>query len=95
MRTRESRERSAEVFRRVLAQMAQHPAAFNPMTYAVWYEHPAGLNGHERAGDGLRGPRRSRPGPDARWPPHCQGSRPRELAPPSRAVREPQRRAKA
>jgi diguanylate cyclase len=44
MRYRESRERSAEVFRLVLAQMAQHPAAFNPTTFAVWYEHLAGVN---------------------------------------------------
>jgi diguanylate cyclase len=44
MRYAESRDRSAELFRLVLARMAQHPAAFNPVTFAVWYEHLAGSN---------------------------------------------------
>jgi diguanylate cyclase len=44
MRYVESREKSAEVLRLVLARMAQHPAAFNPVTFSVWYEHQAGVN---------------------------------------------------
>ncbi|MCL4738790.1 MAG: GGDEF domain-containing protein [Burkholderiaceae bacterium] len=36
--------RSGELLRMVLPRMSQHPAAFNPMTYAVWYEHLAGIN---------------------------------------------------
>ncbi len=44
MRYTESRERSAEVLRAALAQMGRHDAAFNPITFAVWYEHTAGTN---------------------------------------------------
>lgn len=40
----ESRERSAELLRQVIALMAQHDAPFNPVTYTVWYEHAAGIN---------------------------------------------------
>ncbi len=40
----ESRDRSAELLRSVLALMSQHDAAFNPVTYTVWYEYAAGLN---------------------------------------------------
>jgi diguanylate cyclase len=40
----QSRERSAEVLRTALAFMGQHDAAFNPLTFAVWYEHAAGIN---------------------------------------------------
>lgn len=35
---------SAEVVRLVLQKMPAHPAAFNPMTYAVWYEFITGIN---------------------------------------------------
>jgi len=41
----ETRERSAEVLRMTLALMGQYEAAFNPLTFAVWYEHAAGING--------------------------------------------------
>jgi diguanylate cyclase len=40
----QGREQSAELLRAVLGKMAAHPAAFNPMTFAVWYEHLAGIN---------------------------------------------------
>ncbi|MCX7193897.1 MAG: GGDEF domain-containing protein [Proteobacteria bacterium] len=35
---------SAEILRLILQKMAGHPAAFNPPTYAVWYEFLAGIN---------------------------------------------------
>jgi diguanylate cyclase len=44
MRYTEPRERSAELLRAALAQMGRHDAAFNPITFAVWYEHTAGIN---------------------------------------------------
>jgi len=44
MRYTEPRERSAELLRLALAQMGRHDAAFNPITFAVWYEHTAGTN---------------------------------------------------
>ena len=44
MRYRESKPHSAELLRLALAQMGQHDAAFNPVTFAVWYEHVAGTN---------------------------------------------------
>lgn len=44
MRYAKPRERSAEVLRAALAQMGRHDAAFNPITFAVWYEHTAGIN---------------------------------------------------
>ena len=44
MRYTEPRERSAEVLRAALAHMGRHDAAFNPITFAVWYEHTAGIN---------------------------------------------------
>lgn len=44
MKYRESKERSAELLRLVLATMAQHDAAYNPVTFTVCYEHVAGLN---------------------------------------------------
>ena len=43
-RYQESQPRSAELLRMALAWMGQHDAAFNPMTFAVWYEHAAGIN---------------------------------------------------
>lgn len=39
-----SSERSAEVLRAVLREMGQHAAAWTPTTYAVWFEHLAGIN---------------------------------------------------
>ena len=44
MRYTQSRERSAELLRAALGHMGQHDAAFNPVTFAVWYEHSAGTN---------------------------------------------------
>ena len=40
----ESREQSAEILRSVIALMAGHDSAFNPLSFAVWYEHVAGIN---------------------------------------------------
>ena len=40
----ETREKSAELLRAVVAQMSQHEAPFNPVSYTVWYEYTAGLN---------------------------------------------------
>ena len=45
LRYRESKEQSGEILRQVLAVMGQHDAAFNPVNFAVWYEHLAGING--------------------------------------------------
>ena len=44
MRYTDSKERSAELLRAALKHMGQHPAALNPMTFAVWYEYAAGMN---------------------------------------------------
>lgn len=40
----ESRDRSAELLRSVVALMGQHDAPFHPISYSVWYEYAAGLN---------------------------------------------------
>ena len=44
----ESREKSAELLRQVVALMSQHDAPFNPVTYTVWYEYVAGVNARLR-----------------------------------------------
>jgi len=44
LRYDQDRNASAELFRLVLQQMSQHPAAFTPCCYAVWYEYLAGIN---------------------------------------------------
>jgi len=44
MRYSHSKEQSAELLRMVLAHMGQHDAAFNPLTYTVWFEYAAGIN---------------------------------------------------
>lgn len=44
MRYPEPTARSAEHLRRAVARMAQHPAAFHPLTYAVWYDYVSGAN---------------------------------------------------
>lgn len=44
MQYTESREKSAELLRTVIGLMGQHDAAFNPVSYSVWYEYAAGLN---------------------------------------------------
>ena len=40
----QNKDESAEILRLILQKMARHPAAFAPPTYAVWYEHLAGIN---------------------------------------------------
>ena len=40
----DSKESSAELLRLTLPIMAQHPAAFHPVSYAVWYEYVAARN---------------------------------------------------
>jgi diguanylate cyclase len=40
----ESREQSAEILRTVLSHLGQHDAAFHPVSFALWYEHVAGIN---------------------------------------------------
>lgn len=40
----QTRERSAELLRLALAGMGKSTAALDPLCYAVWYEHVAGLN---------------------------------------------------
>jgi diguanylate cyclase len=44
MRYRETREHSAAILRIVVALMARQKAAFHPASYALWYEHAAGIN---------------------------------------------------
>lgn len=44
MRYAEDRERSEEVLRLALPLMARQAAGFNPCSYALWYEHCAGVN---------------------------------------------------
>jgi diguanylate cyclase len=44
MRYSEDREQSAEILRLALAHMGRQAAALNPCSYALWYEHCAGLN---------------------------------------------------
>jgi diguanylate cyclase len=44
MRYTEPKERSAELLRLTLTQMGQHAAAFNPLTFTLWYEHASGIN---------------------------------------------------
>jgi diguanylate cyclase len=44
MRYSDSKERSAELLRAALKFMGLHDAAFNPITFSVWYEHAAGSN---------------------------------------------------
>ncbi|MFN0040943.1 MAG: GGDEF domain-containing protein [Burkholderiales bacterium] len=40
----DSKESSAELLRLVLPMMAQHPSAFHPVSYSLWYEYVAGKN---------------------------------------------------
>lgn len=44
LRYAQSKEESAELLRIVLTRMGQHDAAFNPLTYTVWFEYAAGIN---------------------------------------------------
>ena len=40
----QTREESAALLKRVIAEMGQHLAPFHPASFAVWYEHFAGIN---------------------------------------------------
>jgi diguanylate cyclase len=44
MRYTEPKERSAELLRVALGHMGRHEAAFNPVTFTLWYEYAAGIN---------------------------------------------------
>jgi len=44
MRYLENKDRSTEILRLALPLMARQLAAFHPLSYALWYEHCAGLN---------------------------------------------------
>ena len=44
MRYTETKERSAELLRLALGHMGRHAAAYNPATFALWYEYAAGSN---------------------------------------------------
>ena len=44
MRYTEPKERSAELLRLALGHMGRHEAAFNPVTFTLWYEYVAGIN---------------------------------------------------
>src|SRR5258707_13062184 len=44
MRYLENKERSTEILRLALPLMARQLAAFHPLSYALWYEHCAGMN---------------------------------------------------
>ncbi len=44
LKYQESKEQSAELLRKVLALLGQHDAAYNPLSYSVWYEFVAGIN---------------------------------------------------
>ena len=44
MRYRENKHQSSEILRMVLPLMARQNAALHPMSYAIWYEHVAGIN---------------------------------------------------
>jgi diguanylate cyclase len=40
----EPKQRSAELLRLTLSHMGRHAAAFNPLTFTLWYEYVAGIN---------------------------------------------------
>ena len=44
MRYTEPKERSAELLRVALGHMGRYEAAFNPVTFTLWYEYAAGIN---------------------------------------------------
>lgn len=44
MRYTESKEETVALLRQVLATLGQHDAALNPLSFAVFYEHAAGIN---------------------------------------------------
>ena len=44
MRYTEPKDQTAELLRLALAHMGKHEAAFNPITFTLWYEYVAGIN---------------------------------------------------
>lgn len=44
MRYQHSVPQSGDILRQVLPAMARHAAPYHPVSYAVWYEHVAGIN---------------------------------------------------
>jgi diguanylate cyclase len=44
VRYQQNKQESAEILRTALALMAQQEAAYHPPSYALWYEHVAGIN---------------------------------------------------
>ncbi len=44
MRYDQSKEKTAELLRLALGHMGKHPAAFNPLTFTLWYEYAASIN---------------------------------------------------
>jgi diguanylate cyclase len=40
----QTKEKTAELLRLALGQMGKHPAAFNPLTFTLWYEYAAAIN---------------------------------------------------
>src|SRR5947209_7380137 len=44
MRYQQNKQESAEILRTALALMASQSAAYHPPSYALWYEHVAGIN---------------------------------------------------
>ncbi len=44
MRYQQNKQESAEILRTALTFMAKQDAAFHPPSYALWYEHVAGIN---------------------------------------------------
>lgn len=45
MKYAQDRNQSIDVLRGALAHIGRQPAAFNPQTFTVWYEHVCGING--------------------------------------------------
>ena len=44
MKYENDRSASEEILRLLIPKMAEHPAAFTPQSYAVWYEYATGIN---------------------------------------------------
>lgn len=44
MKYEHDRQASEEILRLLIQRMAEHPAAFTPQNYAVWYEYVTGIN---------------------------------------------------
>jgi diguanylate cyclase len=40
----QTRDETAAILKRVIAEMGQHDAPYHPVTFTVWYEHFAGIN---------------------------------------------------